>query len=369
MTKKRGTQMPSGQAKFMLNRRSFLEGALALGAASTIFDPRTLSAAEAAELRVLFPGGSLQDWFTQVFTGPFSRETGAKIVFKTGNTLNPIVLAQKTRPQWDIIHLSQTEAGQLGAMGAVAPLMEDRIPNIKKIHPAFRYPHLVGKMHTPYGMVVNTKRVKREITSWFDMWDPAFAGKVAWPHWEWVGQELFYAINTIEGGTEENIDPGINKMAELFKTNRPQVLDNNEQMKQLLVSEDVWIAPLFAARTQKAKEAGAPVEWILPKEGMISWVWNTALIANRPDQSTALAEHFINETLDAERQIEFARLTGYPPTNMEAMANLPPDLKHLEISSAAADDLGKLQRKFDFMAQFAYRDQNRERWDREVIGA
>ena len=33
------------------------------------------------------------------------------------------------------------------------------------------------------------------------------------------------------------------------------------------------------------------------------------------------------------------------------------------------DLLGKLQRKADFMAQFAYRDQNSEKWAKEVVAA
>ena len=74
-------------------------------------------------------------------------------------------------------------------------------------------------------------------------------------------------------------------------------------------------------------------------------------------------------TLDAERQIEFSRLTGYPPTNMQAMKNLPPDLKKLELSEDEVQRLGKLQRQADFMTQFAYHDQYAERWNKEVLAA
>ena len=74
-------------------------------------------------------------------------------------------------------------------------------------------------------------------------------------------------------------------------------------------------------------------------------------------------------TLDADRQIEFSRLTGYPPTNMQAMKTLPPELKKLELSEDEVDRLGKLQRQADFMTQFAYRDQYAERWNKEVLTA
>ena len=71
----------------------------------------------------------------------------------------------------------------------------------------------------------------------------------------------------------------------------------------MLVSEDVWICPLFGARAEKAKQAGAPVDFVLPKEGGLSWIWNTSIIAGRPASEIQLCQEFVNTTLDAERQI------------------------------------------------------------------
>ena len=131
----------------------------------------------------------------------------------------------------------------------------------------------------------------------------------------------------------------------------------------------MWICPHFGARIEQAAAAGAPVEFRIPREGGLSWIWNTALVANRPAASIALSERFLNVTLDAEKQIEFSRLTGYPPTNTEAMANLPPDLAKMRLTDEQLDLLGKLQRDTDYMAIFAYRDQYAERWNREVLQA
>jgi spermidine/putrescine-binding protein len=346
-------------------RRGLLQmtgGALAALVAS----PAT---AAADELRFLFPSGSWKDWFEQTFTKSFSERTGAKMVWKTGLGFEPLVIAQRSRPQWDLIHQNQNTSAQLGALNAVIEWKSDRIPNIAKVHPSFRYPHIVGKVHTPFGLAVNTKRIKKPIESWEALWDSEFAGKVGWPDWVYTGEELFHAVNVIAGGDAENIDPGINKLRDLHKKNRPVALNNTDQVKQLLVSEDVWICPYFGARTEQAKAAGAPVEFVIPKEGGLSWIWGTSIVAGRPKDSIELAERFVNETLDAEKQIAFSRLTGYPPTNIDAMKNLPPDLKALEHSDADLERLGALQRRFDYMAMFAYRDRNRERWNKEVLGA
>ena len=90
------------------------------------------------------------------------------------------------------------------------------------------------------------------------------------------------------------------------------------------MSEEVWICPYFGARTEQAKATGAPVEFVIPKEGGMSWIYNTASSPTGSPERIELCEKFVNTTLDAERQVEFCRLTGYPPTNCEAIGNLPP---------------------------------------------
>jgi putative spermidine/putrescine transport system substrate-binding protein len=353
-----------------IGRRRFLCGAVNSGLALAALGgfSRRLSAAQATELRLLFPGGTWKDWFDQTFVTPFAQKNSVKAIWKTGLGYEPLLIAQRTRPQWDMGQLDQNTSAQQGALNTVVEWKESLIPNLKKIHPAFRYQFIAGVVHTPYGIAVNTKRIKKPINSWFDLWDPEFAGKVAFPDWVWSGEQVFHALNLLSGGDAENIDPGIAKLKELYKVRKAQTINNVEHTKQLLLSEDVWIAPYFGARTEQAKAAGAPVEFVMPKDGGMSWVYNTAIIANRPPESIALSVSFANDTLEAEKQIAFSRLCGYPPTNMEAMNNLPPDLKKLHYSEAELEAMGKLARRFDYMAQFAYRDRNRERWNKEVIG-
>lgn len=350
-----------------LTRRGIIKAGLALAGGTAMAGLSSKDVKAAKELRIMMAGGSWKDWVSKVFAEPFAKANNLELVWKLGLSFEPIVMAQQRRPQWDLIHTGQTKAEQLGAMGLYLPWTEDTIPNLAKIHPSFRYEHLAGKCHTPYGLCVNTRQIKRPITSWQDLWDPEFKGRVAFPAWGWVGDEVFHAINIAFGGTTENIDPGIAKFKELFSKNQCRIINNVEHTRQLLEAQEVWICPYFGARTEQAAAAGAPVEFVIPKEGGLSWIWNTAIIANRPKDSIELSQKYVGTCLEAEKQIEFARLTGYPPTNMDAMKNLPPDLKKLELSDAEVELLGKLQRQIDFMAQFAYRDQYAERWNKEVL--
>lgn len=352
-----------------IDRRDFLKssailgGGLALGAYG---GSEALAAAK--ELRILFPGGTWQEFYQKTFVDPWVAEHGTEFIWKNGLGFEPLVIAQRRRPQWDLTHQNQNTSSQLGALDAIIEWKDEDLSNLADIHPAFRYPYLAGKVHTPYGLVVNTKRITKPVTKWSDMWDPEFKGKVGFPAWVWMGQEVFHAINQINGGTPDNVDPGIAKLTELYQDNDAVTIDNVEHTKQLLLSEEVWIAPFFSARADQARAAGAPVEFVIPEEGGLSFIFNTSIISGRSDESRQGALDFVNTTLDPEKQIEFSKLTGYPPTNVKAMKNLPAELKHLEMSDDQVASFGTIQRDFDYMAMFAYRDQIADRWNKEVLG-
>ncbi len=350
-----------------LSRRHILQGTGGLAAATLLGG--ALPARAASELRILMGGGSWKEMVEEAFFEPFATSRSIEIVWRLGLTQEPLVMAQQRRPQWDLSHSNQTGASQLGAMGFYRPWSVENIPNLDNVHPSFRYEYLAGKCHTPYGLSVNTQEITRNVESWLDLWDPAFKGRVAFPAWNWVGEEVFHALNIVFGGTVDNIEPSVERFQALFRDNECKILNNPDHVRQMLVSGEVWLCPNYQARTEQAAAAGAPVEFRLPKEGGMSWIWNTAIVANRPDASTELAEACVNVTLDPERQIAFSRLIGYPPTNMEAMRNLPPDLKRLEYTDEELELFGRLQSQIDYMAMFAYRDEYAEIWNRDILQA
>ncbi|WP_164854901.1 extracellular solute-binding protein [Devosia sp. 1566] len=352
-----------------LSRRTVLKSGAAMAGAAALMGLGTRGAFAAEEIRIIMSGGSWGEWVDQTFATPYTDATGIQFSWRYALSQEPLVMAQQSRPQWDLMQSGQMRAGQLGAMGLYNKLTEENLPGVANIHPSFKYDYLVGKCHTPYGLCVNTKQITRPITSWNDLWDPEFKGRVAFPDWGWNGDEVFYALNQVFGGTSEDINPGIEKLKALFVENGAIVANNVEHTRQLLESGEIWLLPYFDGRTAQAAAAGVPVEFVIPEEGGLSWIFNFASIANRPEADTARGLAFLDTTLDAEKQIEFAKLTGYPPTNMEAMANLPPELAHLELSETSLELLGKLQSQLDPMVLFAYRDEYAERWRKEVLGA
>lgn len=357
-----------------LNRRQFLKTTLAaagsVSAASyglNFLTPK-IAAAEEVTLNFLFAGGTWKQWFEKTFTIPFAREHNCKMVLSAGDLAAQMVRvrAEKDNPSFDFIHLQQINAMQLGSIGLLEEWTVANIPNLKDIHPAFKNPYLAGKVVAPYGLAYNTKTSSKKVTSWKDLWDPAFKGKVGIPKWPWVGETWFYAMNQVFGGSADNITPGIEKCSQLVKENKAVILDSVEHTKNLFVSGEIWIAPYYTARTNQAIKAGAPLKFVYPEEGGLGWYFGTAIIKGRPPENLKMAFKFANYTLDPKKQLEFSLLCGYPPTNTKTMAMLPADRKDLLLTSEEMDNLGKI--KINYVEMLENSDKAGERWNKEVLG-
>lgn len=345
-------------------------GALAarsLGAALT-GERTTAQAATAREVSLLFTGGTWKEYFERMYARPFEKMKGARVIFSVGDSGQQIsrVIAERSNERFDMLHMHQYNAAQLAELDLLVPPDPKIVTNLADVDPAFRFSHFVGKVLAPFGLTYNTRRSPRKVASWKDLWDPAFAGRVAVPKWEWVGQTWFYAVNRVWGGAESNIDPGIQKVRELVQKNKAVIMNNVEHGINLFVTGEIWIAPFYTARAQQAKDAGAPVEFVFPEEGGLNWTFNLGIIKGRPTTSVALAQEFLNYTLDPVQQGQFSVLTGYPPTNRRAVALLPKDARVLLTSQDMAN-LGKM--RFDIKQILSNRDRHAERWNKEVLGS
>ena len=71
------------------SRRRFLTQAATVGAlaAGSLAGPRPSAAAAASELRILFPGGSWQEWFNTTFVKPFEQSAKVQTVWKLGSVV------------------------------------------------------------------------------------------------------------------------------------------------------------------------------------------------------------------------------------------------------------------------------------------
>lgn len=353
-----------------ISRRELLRwtAAGALGGLAAGLMDRPAPALAAGELDFLFPGGTWKEYFERIYTTPFAKAKGVQVVFSVGDVAQQMsrVIAERQSERFDLFHVHQYLAAQLADLDLVVPPDPRIVTNLNDVDPAFRFPTFVGKVLAPFGLTYNVKKSAKKVTSWKDLWDPAFAGRVAIPKWDWVGNTWFYAVNRVWGGTEENVDAGMAKCRDLVKKSRAIIMNNVEHGLNLFQTEEILIAPYYTARTEQAKQAGAPVEFVFPEEGGLNWAFNVVIIKGRSATQTSLAQEFLNTTIDPVKNAQFGILTGYPPTNRKAIALLPKNSNVL-LTPAQVANLGKL--RFDVKTMLLKRDNHAERWNKEVLGA
>jgi spermidine/putrescine transport system substrate-binding protein len=161
------------------------------------------------------------------------------------------------------------------------------------------------------GILVRTDLVQRPITSWDDLWDPAFAGKVGiWP----IARDMIpitlktlgYSANSENPAELENVRK---KLMEL-KPNAVMISNMESTAVPLLESGKVEIAYGWAYDAIVAQELSAPIQYIFPQEGTILWTDHFFIPANANNPRGA--ELFINFILQPEIAAQIINESYYP---------------------------------------------------------
>jgi putative spermidine/putrescine transport system substrate-binding protein len=208
-----------------------------------------------------------------------------------------------------------------------------------------------------YGIAYNPKLVTPPPTSWFDMFKPQYKGKVTTAQFDDANVELLVLFAKLNGGSEDNIDPGFKKMAELsrnidvFYSQHPQLLD-------LFRSEDIVMARWLRGRVTWANSKGVDLKFAVPKEGALGLVSTVHVVKGRPNKVLALK--FVNYLLGKECEIEYARALGYTPSRADL------DLHSLNIDVPYGAQVINTLRIADWRKITPKLGEWKERWDKEI---
>ena len=173
------------------------------------------------ELTVQVWGGSYEDTMRKYIVAPFEQETGAKVNVVLGDAPIPQLMAERGVPQIDVLNLSDDDGTEAEVNNLLQPLNLSHIPNAKSLYPqALRNHNWVVANWGARGIAYNTTMVKKAPTSWFDLWNPQYKGRVMW--WDPSGPEglplvaLFAeALNHRKFTSLNDLQPAFDKMAQL----------------------------------------------------------------------------------------------------------------------------------------------------------
>ncbi len=200
-----------------VHRRDVLKGIgglAAAGAAARLGGVRAASAQrrfDGETLRVQFWAGPEGQTIRSHVVDPFVQKTGAKMVVAEGWTSASIakIRAEKANPSTSVYLMDDIGVVSAGREGLLEPVDLSRLPNAVDIHPKFFIEGKgIGFLTYCTGIVYNTSLVKSPPTTWQELWDPKYKGKIAVPP-AGAGPALHMAIVAakINGGSQYNMEP------------------------------------------------------------------------------------------------------------------------------------------------------------------
>jgi putative spermidine/putrescine transport system substrate-binding protein len=194
--------------------------------------------------------------------------------------------------------------------GMWQPLDSGNLPNAAEVVPDLNPQHGVGVTFgiTPFGIAYNPRFVDPP-TSWTDLYDPRYRGKVAL--WDTFFDWLIMAAR-IEGGDERNLEPGL-RAWEAAKDNIAMWAPSLPLLHEALDRGEVWLAADWASWSLSAKRSGKSVEFCLPEEGATQASTIFEVHAGVEDEVKARVEELFNFYLTEEFQREQLAQACYSP--------------------------------------------------------
>ena len=286
------------------------------------------SLAADCKLRVTTWGGSYQKTYESV-AAKFEETHDCKIEWVVGASPDHLVKARLGQVDVATNTLLNSIAGE--KEGLWMELDKAKIPNLANLYPnAVFSPYTVFANVGDYVLAYNSDKVKEAPASWDDLWKPEYKNHVVIYGFEHIPTLSLTVLEAQKnGGGIDDIQPGLDKMAELVKSgNLVGALDVESQMVSLFQTEDAWIGMLATGRMKELLEKGiANVKFVRPAEGTFPLI--TTVNVTKAATDPAMAQEFVNYILSPEVQLAFATRNLYAPTVQNA--EIPQDFSYRDL--------------------------------------
>ena len=320
-----------------LDRRRFGKLILGAGLAAPYGFSRTAVAQPKPgdELVVGIWGGAQERIVKQYVEKPLVEKFGCKVSYVLGGTpeRRSRAYAERGRPSFDVLYLNIFESRQAVKDG-VTQAPTDAVPQFANLFDVAKLGGY-GVALNPCTIVYDKRKASKPITSWKDMWNPEWKGRIAWPSYPGAeGTAGLLMAAKIFGGSEKAIDVGFEKIKEL----KPFAAIQGSQ-DQLFQMFDQGVADLsieFGSFTRKYAETRNPnIEIANPVEGQAVAMNVACITVGTKNQK--LAEEWINLHLSEPCMLAYANEIYYSPTVKNL--NIPDALKSKLVLGSDVDKL------------------------------
>jgi putative spermidine/putrescine transport system substrate-binding protein len=288
-----------------------------------------LSAGAWAQQKTLYVGmngGDMERAFTQHVFPAFEKANNVKIVVVPGTSTEVLAKAQafKDKPQMHVMFLDDGVMVRAVSMGLCEKLQDS--PVLKDLYPAavMKDGMAAGIDMGMTGLGYNTRLFKQKgwaaPTSWMDLADPKYKGKVVFQSASnsTFGLHAFLMFNRIEGGDDQKVDPGFAKWSSTIGPNVLEYIPNSAKLAEMIQSDEAAIFPLTPTAIARLKKRDIPVEYAQPKEGSVILMVGECVIAKNSEPE--LAQKLALYLLSPQAQANALQYGGHFPSNRKVEA-------------------------------------------------
>jgi putative spermidine/putrescine transport system substrate-binding protein len=330
-----------------ISRRRVLQGIGGAAAASTLAMPHIARAQAGGKVIVGTWGGDYQNLQIKHVADPILKPKNIEVLWAVGGDpeRKTKLLAEKRLPRGtvDIVALTGSGTFEMWQQDVLQEIDYSKLKNANVILPQVKTKYSIPHIYTGRVILYNPAKINPAPTSYADLWNPKYAGKVGVIDIQY--QTTIESAAMVAGGTMSNYEPGKAKLLELKKMGI-QVVPTNEAMAQALKNEEIWMCIMWKARGVQWQNAGVPVQIAAPKEGLVLYISEFAIAKNAPNKDAAHA--YLDATLEQSAQLGFAESMGYNGTI--SGLKLPEALER-RIGFTEAETKTMLKQDYDYLAK------------------
>jgi len=300
-------------AEHEISRRALLGTAAVAGAslAAPALWPRRAAAAEQCVVGTW--GGDYARLLRENIDEPILKPAGVEVAQDVADEAPRVakLFAQKALPRstLDIACMGAPQAYRCGAAGLLETLDASKVPNLKHVQPGLGTDTFVPHIYSAQVLVYNPETVKEPPTSFGDLLDPKWKGKVGsistLSFWLMMGASLYAS------GNPNDFDKAKEYFLKL-RDNGLRLYPETDSLAPPFKSGEIEVGVVWLARTIMWRKAGFPVMGKFPKEGAILYVTGMSIPKNAPNK--AAAYKYMNALLEPSAQQGFAANMSYLPT-------------------------------------------------------
>lgn len=326
--------------------------------------PSSAALAQGKSITVAWYGGNWGEAFQACVATPFTEKTGIAVKPEIGTSTVTLskLQQQASAPTIDVAYMDGGISELAQEAGVLAPIDLSKLPNAANLTERAAYKagndvFAVSGGYYSLGLTYNTKEVEKAPDSWEALWEDEYAGAVTIPSpSNSAGIPFIFFLNKMLGGTPADMTA---TFAKLKKLDANLFFDSSGAASNAFQSGEVVIGAHFNVGAWALADAGLPIAFTVPKEG----VWATdARLHLVKGAKTEEGQQFVDMALSAQASACLAKRLYLGPAVKDVKLDADVSKKLPWGEKGSVDDLMLLNWK----EVNAKRAELTETWNREI---